>query len=201
MLTARPPCFWLRPQNIYDSHPKCDHEHHPKASPKQTLTPIQTRAPAQMQLWTKHNCEPNANTSLNASTPTTISSMKRATTQAPETPAINQMHWQCTLWLAISAEMVLGRGHAAWTGWGEDLLKGRGDVSTLLSPSYFYIVGIPSHVNIFLVDKEYILHWHLPRTKDLQRKKISTQGWASQWHAIIYVRHIQMCQAQVQSTH
>jgi len=39
--------------------------------------------------------------------------------------------------------------------WGEDLLKGRGGVSTLLSPSYFYIVGIPSHVNIFLIDKEY----------------------------------------------
>ena len=49
--------------------------------------------------------------------------------------------------------------------WGKDLLKGRGGVSTLLSPSYFYIVGIPSHVIIFLVDKEYILHCHLPENK------------------------------------
>jgi len=67
--------------------------------------------------------------------------------------------------------MVSGGGHAAWTGWGEDLLKGRGGVSTLLSPSYFYIVGIPSHVNIFLVDKEYILHCHLPENKKTCEKK------------------------------
>jgi len=42
----------------------------------------------------------------------------------------------------------------------------------LLSPSYFYIVGIPSHVNIFIVDKEYILHCHLPQNKKTCEKNI-----------------------------
>ena len=54
----------------------------------------------------------------------------------------------------------MGGGHTAWTGWGADLLKGRGGVSTLLSPSYFYIVG------------EYILHCHLPENKKTCEKKI-----------------------------
>ena len=40
-------------------------------------------------------------------------------TGAPEMPANNQMHQQCTPRLTISVEMVLGGGHAAWTGWGQ----------------------------------------------------------------------------------
>jgi len=130
--------------NIYDSHPECDHKHHPNTSPKTNTNPHpnvgastnvtvnQTWTPAQMQVPQPQSCP------------------WRSHDMGTRNACNDQMHWQCTQWLAINAEMVLGGGHAAWTGWGEDLLKGRGGVSTLLSPSYFYIVGIPSHVIFFL---------------------------------------------------
>jgi len=158
------------------------------------------QAPAQMQLWTK--CEhqpkheyPHHNLIHKASHDR---GTRNACQQSDAPTMYTTTHYQCgdgIGWRACSLDRVGPR-------WGKDLLKGRGGVSALLSPSYFYIVDIPSHVNIFLVDKEYILHCHLPENKKTCEKNIFwTEGWASQLHAIIYIQHIQMCWAQIQSTH
>jgi len=142
--------------------------------------------------------------------------------------ANNQMCRQCTPRLAISTEMSrtrylaegmqaaacisrVARDHQLLTSKG--LLKGRGGILTLLPPSYFSVVGIPSHINVFLVDKEYILHCHLPEyRRTCEKKKLNRslgRGAGSShrsamrfgWDAIIYVRHIWMCRTHVQSTH
>jgi hypothetical protein len=90
--------------------------------------------------------------------------------QQQDTPTMYTMAcYQCRN-VEDSLDSSVMQGYQLLTG--KELLKGKGGIPPLDLPSYFKVVGIPSHIKSFLTDKKYILHCHLPKYRRTCKNKI-----------------------------
>jgi hypothetical protein len=173
MLIARP--------HIYDGCPKCNHHHNPNTSPNINPHANSDASPNvtanQTQLWTKHKHQPECKYLNHVHIHEVSHDTSTSDACQPDAWTTSTMpHYQ----RRDVEDSVSGRGmQLGHPGWYRDhwllnskgLLKERGGLPTLLPPSYFYIVGIPSHRHILLVDNEYKLCCHLPECKRTCKKK------------------------------